>query len=73
MSCREKLHHLLNLAFSHALQCATTVLRALRVSVRVCMCVTYPQLVVIVKSIQQLDDVAVVTFSQDVDLNHVVL
>lgn len=34
---------------------------------------TYPQRAVIVKGIQQLDDVAVITFSQDVDLDHVVL
>lgn len=36
-------------------------------------CATYPQLVVMVKGVQQLDDVAVVAFSQDFDLDHVVL
>lgn len=33
---------------------------------------TYPEFVLIVKRIEELDDVAVVTFSQDVNLHHVV-
>lgn len=37
------------------------------------VCVTYPQRVVIVEGVEQLDDVAMVTFGQDVNLHHVVL
>lgn len=35
-------------------------------------CGTYPEFVVVVKCIEQLDYVAMVTFSQDVNLHHVV-
>lgn len=35
--------------------------------------VTYPEFVVMVKCVKQLDNVAVITFSQDVNLNDVVL
>lgn len=37
------------------------------------VCVTYPQRVVVVEGVEQLDDVAMVTFGQDVNLHHVVL
>ena len=36
-------------------------------------CGTYPEFVFMIKCIKQLDDVAVVTLSQDVNLNYVVL
>lgn len=36
-------------------------------------CITYPEFVFVIKRVEQLDDVGMVAFSQDVDFHHVVL